>query len=181
MPEAFTARRLGPEQVDQAYPILQSVMPELELADWRAYAGAIIGLPEDQGGIVAIHGQGYIHGLFSYGVRPQLACRKVLIVETIIVVDLVNTAAVAAALLKAVDGIAARLGTEAIHALVPSGQAQTSDYAEWLSGRFRAAGYRAEAAALCKKPIASPAEPNPEGTGTDAISVVTRGALSGAE
>jgi hypothetical protein len=181
MPEAFSARRLGPKQVDQAYPILQSVMPELELADWRAYAGAIIDRPEDEGGIVAIYGQGYIHGLFSYGVRPQLACHKVLIVETIIVLDLVNTAGVATALLKAVDDLAGRLGAEAIHALVPSGRAQTSDYADWLAGQFCAAGYRCEAAALCKKPMASPAEAGPDGTGGDAIAAVTRGVLSGAD
>lgn len=181
MPEAFSARRLGPRQIDQAYPILQSAMPALELDDWRAYASALLDQPEDRGGIVAIQSKGYINGLFSYGVRPQLACHKVLIVETIVVLDLVNNEGVAEALLHAVDDLAGRLGAEAIHALVPSGQSRPTDYADWLSRQFRAVGYRCEAAALCKKPMASPAEPSPDGTDNDALSIVMRGVLSGAE
>ena len=156
-------------------------MPALELDDWRAYAGALLDQEEDQGGIVAIQSKGYINGLFSYGVRPQLACHKVLIVETIVVLDLVNTAGVAGALLQAVDALANRLGAEAIHALVPSGQSRPTGYADWLSGQFQTAGYRCEAAALCKKPMAGPAVPSPDGNGHDSLSIVLRGVLSGAE
>ncbi|MFT8038231.1 hypothetical protein ACMYM1_23500, partial [Salmonella enterica subsp. enterica serovar Enteritidis] len=82
-------------------------------AQWRAFAGALIGRPgpsvAPSGIMTAQNGHGYIHGLFSYTRDQHLHHGPILSVENFIVLDLFDPAAAAATLLRAMDAVAKAL------------------------------------------------------------------------
>jgi len=151
MPDMLTLRHLGPAQVDQAYPIVQSMCPDLDVEAWRLFAKSIGEHAEDQAGIMTVQYQGYIHGLFSYCVEPHLVHQRVLLVDNVMVVDLFNPRAVADALLRAMDELADRLGCRAIHSFLPRNAHRAEGQPHWLVERFCSHGHHLESAALCKR------------------------------
>ncbi len=151
MPDLLTPLQLGPKQIDQAFPIVQSLMPGLSVEDWRYFAARITEYRDDLAGIMTVQSQGYIHGLFSYKAEPHLAHGRVLMVDNFIVLDLFNPAAVAEALLRAMDELALRLDCKATHTMLPDGPHAMADYRHWLLGRFRTQGHQMESVALCKR------------------------------
>lgn len=150
MPELLTPLRLGPKQVDQAFPIVQSLMPRLSIDDWRDFATRLGQEPSDRAGIMTVQSQGYIHGLFSYTVAPHLVHRQVLSVDNIVVVDLFTPGAVAEALLRALDQLAAELNCRIVQSVLPEGSRSGQDYRDWLVSRLYSHGHRAKAVALRK-------------------------------
>jgi hypothetical protein len=151
MPELFTPRHLGPNQIDQAYPIVQSIVPGLKVDDWRMFARRVHDLSADVAGIMTVQSKGYIHGLFSYTVEPHLQHRRVLSVNNVVVVDLFDPGAVAEALLEAMEALALDLDCRAIHTMLPNGPHSPPNYRRWLLNQFRVQGHEVESLALCKR------------------------------
>ena len=151
MPDLFTHKRLGLQQIDQAFPIVQSVMTGLSVDDWRDFARRFAAYPDGDAGIMTVQYQGYIHGLFSYTIEPHLIHDRVLMVDNFIVLDLFNPRAVAIALLEAMDGLCRTLCCGAAHTMLPSGPQMTAEYRRWLLAQFRRHGHEVESLALCKR------------------------------
>jgi len=166
MSDLFSLLPLGPKQIDQAYPIVQSILPDLDVNVWREFAEQVGARPEDQAGIITVQNQGYIHGLFSYAVEPHLIHDRLLLIDNFFVLDLFNPGAVAEALLDAVDKLAARLGCRGIHTALPKPVEEIAEPQDWILHRFRAYGHVIENITLCKEfPKAEPTEPAQPGSG----------------
>ena len=150
MPERFEARLLSANQVDQAFPVVQSAIAGITMEDWRRFAGTIVSAERCASGIMTAQSRNYIHGLFRYEACPSLRHGKQLMVDTFIVLDLFNPSGAAAALLGALDDLADDLGCEAIHTTVPNSLRQASDYRRWLLGHFQECGHHEDSVTLCK-------------------------------
>ncbi|HYD30223.1 MAG TPA: hypothetical protein VEB64_05120 [Azospirillaceae bacterium] len=165
MDDAYFVKPLGRRQIDQAFPVVSACSPGIGVERWRAFAAAVIpaadleaapssphaivmaddspATPAPTGIITAQSDRGYIHGLFSYAVEPDLRHGRVLTADNFVVLDLVDPDAPATVLLKAMEHLARRLGCGAIHASLPEGAAP-------MLNRLHHAGHHPEARRLCK-------------------------------
>jgi hypothetical protein len=172
MASAYVAKPLGPGQIDQAFPVVQTLAPDLKVERWRAFAAAALsppggggagedpardaGVPRPRGILTVQNGRGYIHGLFSYQVEESLRHGRTLAVENFIVLDLFDLAGAAEALLGGMDRTAQGLACTAIHTTLPDDYAKLSDYCSWVLACFREAGHGVETLRLCKRLAPAP-------------------------
>ncbi|MCC7427562.1 MAG: hypothetical protein IT557_11695 [Alphaproteobacteria bacterium] len=155
-PRAYRARALPVSKVAQAYPLVQAAVPGITLERWRSFYESIEHLAQvsakrqgqDAAGVMAIEDtRGYLRGLFSYRVGPDLRHGATLTVADIIILDLFDAESVAEVLLEAIEVLARALGCAGVHALLPM-------EAEALRMRLQREGLRAEALVLCSvKPL----------------------------
>lgn len=158
MDDGFIAKPLGKRQIDQAFPVVRAIHPDLGVERWRAFAAAM--LDQTQGaagprmprrGIMTVQNErGYIHGLFSYATEENLHHGRILAVDNFIVHDLFNLPGAAAALLRAMDGIARGLGCTAIHTNLPQAYSTSVNYCNPVLNCFREEGHALETLRLCK-------------------------------
>src|SRR3990172_1121619 len=107
----YVVRPLAPERVDQAFPVVRVVNRRLGLDDWRAYAQALAAagrLDAPRGVVTAETEDGYIHGLFSYVVVPNLWSERTMFADLFVAVGLRGGADAAHVLLDAMEEIARR-------------------------------------------------------------------------
>ncbi|WP_448203693.1 hypothetical protein [Azospirillum sp. sgz302134] len=164
MDDSFIAKPLGQRQIDQAYPLVRAIAPDLAVEQWRAFAAALIGsvdtpapsadtMPADTKptGIMTVqNARGYLHGLFSYAIEEHLRHGRILAVENFVVLDLFDATGPAEALLHAMDVLARGLGCTAIHTTLPEGLAGRAGSQNSLLSCFRNEGHRMETLRLCK-------------------------------
>lgn len=166
MDDGFIAKPLGRRQIDQAYPLVCALAPGLGVDQWRAFAAAVLdsatlgGSPEGAAGegaapagrgiMTVQNAQGYLHGLFSYTAEPHLLHGRTLCVDNFVVLDLFDVAGVAEALLRAMEGLARRLGCAAIHTTLPDRLAQRGPRRDPIPDCFRTEGHRQETIRFCK-------------------------------
>ena len=150
MPERFETRLLSQEQVDQAFPIVQSAIAGVTMEGWRRFAEAMLSADRCVSGIMTAQSRNYIHGLFSYRGSASLRYGTELVVDNFVVLDLFNPSGAAAALLGAMDDLACDLGCQALHTTVPNSLRQASDYRRWLVGHFQDCGHHEDSVSLCK-------------------------------
>lgn len=157
MPDSFLTKPLDPRRIDQAFPVVQAAFPDVDVDRWRAYATEMIGAPLPRGSnviqlptprqsgiIVAKLGHGYIHGLFSYTVVPNLWHSRALQVDLMVALDLFDPVAAAECLLVEMERLARVLRCDAIHLALPERlQPETR-------GRIQEMGHRIEGVRFCK-------------------------------
>ena len=179
MHDTYVAKPLIRRQIDQAFPVVQTIAPDLDVERWRDFAAAILSVhelefedkstgrkeaaePRPRGIMTVQNERGYIHGLFSYTVEEHLRHGRVLDVENFIVLDLFDMAGAADELLNAMDRLAEDLGCTAIHTNLPDDYSSLPDYCNWLLTCFRESGHEVETLRLCKRMIDldSPAPPD---------------------
>jgi hypothetical protein len=144
MPSFITASRLAASQIEQAYPLARSLMPDLGPAEWARLARKLT-RPEaaaERGILTVRNAAGYICGLCFYAVERDAAGAR-LVADHFVAFDATDRAPFAAALLEAIDHLAARLGCVAIHTCLAASQERALE-------RFRDAGYVPRAVTLCK-------------------------------
>lgn len=156
MHDQFITQPLMGRQVDQAFPIVQSFVPGLDVDRWRSFADRYIGNQDRDSGIMTVQAGGYIHGLFSYSVEGALAHERTLLVDNFLVLDLFNPSGVASALVGAVDTVAHNLRCDAVHTALPLARTvgvteRTAPGRTWLVDRFRALGHEVESVLVCKR------------------------------
>jgi len=143
----FIIEMLPRDQIRAVYPLVREAFPTLDLAAWLRFARQLTG-PRRGGqcGIIAARreNRAFPCGLFCYRVEDDLQLGKVLIADHFMAVDLLEPAAVLAALVEELDLLAKRLGCQAVRSLVHDG-------APDVEGGLYAAGHRPEAAALLLK------------------------------
>lgn len=154
MPRQFIARMLTPDRVDCAYPIVRLAANDLSPDAWRQLSSAFLQRDEKNpalnSGIVTIEDDdGYVHGLCSYSVTPDLRHGPSLLVDNFIAVDIVHTERARLALIDAMVALARRLGCNAVHLTVPV-PGSPHETRQSYSSAVLAAGERVDAIRLCK-------------------------------
>ncbi len=157
----FTTRPLSAARVSQAFPLIQTALPEVTLAAWRDFAAALMSGKIAQGnaqggvregGILAVtDGCDYIAGLCGYRVVPDLVHGRLLDAGPFLAFDLLDRRPVAEALAVAVEALARERGCTAVHTHPPHRNDAPPGPATGLSELFAARGYRIESWDLCKR------------------------------
>ncbi len=158
MDDGFIAKPLGKRQIDQAFPVVHAILPDLGVERWRAFAAAVLDRAQvaddarvPRTGIMTVQNErGYIHGLFSYATEENLHHGRILSVDNFIVHDLFNLSGAAAVLLHAMDGIARGLGCSAIHTNLPPAYSTSANDCNPVLNCFREGGHALETLRLCK-------------------------------
>jgi hypothetical protein len=145
----FIIEVLSREQIRAVYPLVREAVPSLDLASWLRFARQLAG-PRRGGqcGIVAARRETrmFPSGLFCYRVEDDLKLGRVLVADHFVAVDLLDPAAVLAALVEELDRLAKRLGCQAVRSLVHGGAPEVED-------GLQAAGHRPEGASLLLKQL----------------------------
>jgi hypothetical protein len=137
----LTIELLGPDQIRSAYPLIRE-------AGWLRFARQTAAARRSgRAGIVAARraSRPYPCGLFCYRVNQDIEQGKVLIAEHFVAVDLLEPAAVLAALVAELDRLGAGLGCNAVRSIVHGTAAE-------VSGGLTKAGHIA-AGTLLFKPL----------------------------
>ena len=151
MKDRFTTTPLHKGQVDQAFPVVQSILTRIDIETWREFARIYVGTGEGRG-IVTAQADGYIYGLFSYYAENRLEHGKTLVIENFAVLDLLSPKAVAGALVAEMDNLMSQLGCHAIQAVLPNGKWLTPASRRSIVGRFLERGHEIGGITLCKAP-----------------------------
>jgi GNAT superfamily N-acetyltransferase len=117
MKRHFIAKQLAPERADEAFPIARAAVPGLTLERWRVFTGdaVTVGDRASAPGIMVVENErGYIQGLCTYRLQHDMRHGTILAVDDLVVLDLVDNGAVAAALVDALEAWARAVGCSAI-------------------------------------------------------------------
>ncbi len=88
MRQRLSIFRLARDRAPQAYPLVNSIHPDLTLDAWLNYVDALNeGVGMDAGILAAVETQGYMHGLFAYRIEPDLSDGRVLAIENFVAAD----------------------------------------------------------------------------------------------
>jgi hypothetical protein len=157
----LTTRPLSAARVIQAFPLIQTALPEVTLAAWRDFAATLMSTRNAQGnaqgdvqegGILAVTNEhDYIAGLCSYRVVPDLVHGRLLDASSFLAFGLLDRRPVAEALAVAVEALARERGCTAVHTHLPHRNDAPPGPATGLSELFAARGYRIESWDLCKR------------------------------
>ncbi len=157
-------RPLSAERVTQAFPLIQTALPEVTLAAWRDYAAALMSGTHArgdargdarEGGILAVtDGRNYIAGLCSYRVVPDLVHGRLLDTGHFLAFDMLDRRPVAEALAAALEALARERGCSAVHTRLPHSNTAPPGPGDGLSGLLAARGHRIESLGLCKRLVA---------------------------
>lgn len=150
MPDSFVPRPLTAAQIDQAFPVIQTAMPDLNMDKWRSFASQKMVPGVNHSGIMTVQSRGYIHGLFSYTVKTDLRHERILAVDNFLVVDLFNPSGAAKALMRAIEHLAGDQECSSVQASLPANQPSSTDYRCWLLDQMREQGYQIETMLLGK-------------------------------
>jgi len=123
----LTTRPLSAERVIQAFPLIQTALPEVTLAAWRDFAARVV--PD------LVHGRLLDAGLF-------------------LAYDLLDRRPVAEALAAAVEALARQRGCTAVHTHLPQRNDAPTNPDNGLSRVLAARGHRIESLGLCKRLVA---------------------------
>lgn len=123
MASTYYARPVTSHTADMTFPLVQMLQADLTLDRWREFISEFCTAKPDvtpgegyedilwlrpRGVIVVANERGYIHGLFSYQVRDDMADGRVLHVDHVMTVEIVSTAYVLDAMREAIT----RLSTD---------------------------------------------------------------------
>lgn len=143
----FIIEVLSRDQIRAVYPLVREAFPTLDLSGWLRFARQLTGSRRGgQCGIVAARRESRVFpcGLFCYRVEHDLKLGRVLVADHFVAVDLLDPASVLAALVEELDGLAKRLGCQAVRSLVHGGTPDVED-------GLQAAGHEPDGAALLLK------------------------------
>ena len=87
----YSVLDLPPEQFQQAYPLIQVLRTNLTLDQWLEYASGLHHRPDNTGGILSVQcSPKYIHALATFEIQSRHAESRVIQVEHLCVLDLLN-------------------------------------------------------------------------------------------
>lgn len=115
MARQFIVKTLRPEAVDKSFAVARSADFTLTLDQWRDYALGLIRCGMPTSGVFSIENRaGTIQGLCGYRAESSRDCGVIFSVDYLVVLDLIDEAAVVVALLTALEDLARRQGAVAI-------------------------------------------------------------------
>ena len=145
-------KSLEPEHGRQAFPLVQSICPYLNLATWTNFIEGVAAAPgpRNAGIIAAFTARGYIHGLFSYTVIPSLQHGKILGVDNFVAFEFPDRLGVTRELVARMDLLAFDHHCGAVHVDLPDPAIKGSNQANPLLEAFEAHGHNLRRFGLCK-------------------------------
>jgi len=123
------------ETAGQVYPLVRSLVPELELDSWLSFARRHIEGPETAGIVGVRDERGYFHGLFGYQVRHDVLTGPTLDVGLAMAVNLLDRTGAGAVLVRSIEALAVTLGCAATQIRLSVEQRQLR---RWLEGEGHA-------------------------------------------
>ncbi len=153
MQDHYTVRHLSLDEVERAYPLVQSAAGGLSLENWETYAAGRLAsgvvAPRAHSGIVAVeNAEGYLQGLFGYRVDTDLRCGLTLQCENLIALAMIKSDPVIAALVEAMESLARMRGCQALHVTIQQPGAGTTGHGPKV---LKGAGLSAETVGFCKR------------------------------
>lgn len=158
MGRRYEVRPLPLSRLPQVYPLVHAIAPRLGLGEWLAHGRTLCAAGrEREAGLIAAQGaDGYIYGLFSYRILPDIQHGRTFRVENFVALDLVDGAGAAEALIAAIDSLARKMDCVAVHVMVAQQQGTRVALDERRLGPFFHAGYGAEGIGMCKRLLPEP-------------------------
>jgi hypothetical protein len=146
MKGAYTTGHLTADRIPQAYPVAREIAGMLTPEAWSDYAQAVVGTPSETTwprGIVVADLDGYIRGMFTYQVQPDLKPQRILELRNFAALQVIRRKTLADALMDAADELAQRHDCGVVHAHIPAGSA-------WALSYFEDHGHEVETLCLCQ-------------------------------
>jgi len=149
----LTIRRLTPERVGQAFPLIQATVPGVTLDDWYAFAERTVTEGDDppSGILSVVSERGYIAGLCVFRVDYDLVHGPALSATHFLALDLFDREAVAHALADALENLARKHRCLAVHTHVPDWHRKAVQSNDGMAGLLLGRGHRVESVCLCKR------------------------------
>jgi hypothetical protein len=146
MARSFASFTLSPDEVGVVFPLVNAVLPDVELATWQSFARHFTDKPPatQRGAIGLRNAAGYVCGLLIYRTTRDLRYGSVLAVDLFTALDLVNEEAAALTLLEAAEAKARELACSATFIRLDVAQ-------KALLQRFVARGLRPAASLFCQQ------------------------------
>ena len=138
---------LSRDRITQAFPVVREIAGDLTLEAWSDFARTMVaggGEFASPSGIIVAELEGYIRGLFTYHVVPDLRHGRTLVVRDLAVPQVIARESLADALLEEIHQLARSHGCGAIHAYVRPESA-------WAAGYFKDRGLQVEKLVLCQR------------------------------
>ena len=151
MQQQHTIINVDSRRAPQALPLINGLDPSITLDKWLEYVQAVEAEAGTDTGILAAADQrGYLIGLFSYRVEPDLSHGRVLTIDNFVAADINGRDAASDDLLRSINQLAAAKRCDAIHVnLARKGTAFVvnpgTEYA-----RFSRRGLTPDSVRLCK-------------------------------
>lgn len=146
--DCFRLSPLRGDRILQAYPLVCAAGGDISVEEWRAYVRTMLGARAREADCCDIIGicasNGYLRGLFTYRVSPDLHHGRILEVEYFVVESVFSPGDIFAALMAGVEDEARKHGCNAIHA-------KTQPGAERLSEMLKDRDYISETEIWCKR------------------------------
>ena len=145
-------RPLTGERIAQAFPLVQTSLPQVTLDAWRDFAEALVSHRNGAAaGIIAVLGErDYIAGLCSYRIGHDLVHGRLLSAEHFLAFDLLDRRAVAHALAEGIEGLARAHHCTAIHTHLPRMGDADPERGGGLQDVLSTRGHRIESIGMCK-------------------------------
>lgn len=142
--------RLSPlrgDRILQAYPLVCAAGGVISIEDWRAYVKSMLGAKARGADCCDIIGicssNGYLRGLFTYRVAPDLYHGQILEVKYFVVESVYSPREIVTALMAGVEEEALKHGCRAIHVQMHKGT-------DWLSEMLKEQDYSNDTDLWCK-------------------------------
>jgi hypothetical protein len=158
MADPLIPRPLSRDQVAQAFPLVQAILPGTSLARWTDFARRHT-LERGERGIMTVQNQtGYILGLFTHEVQDELSLGRALVANNIMVADFPGREQTLNALIDAMQMLANLRRCAAISAALDSA-AGVAPPGTWVLSRFLEAGFLASGPRQCHKSLTPARDP----------------------
>ena len=146
---------LSSTDVDQAYPLVQAMMPGASIEAWRRFAEARLGDPARHGsGILIVHNeQQCIVGISAFTLSQDLMHGPILFADQFCALDIVGQPSVARALMRAIERLAEQHGCSAI--LTNLRQVEAKGRSGWISDVLYERGHWIAGMQMCKRVTAA--------------------------
>jgi len=152
----LTIKTLESDHAARAFPLIQAHDPRATLDQWQRYVRALADPDtvttgtEPGGAIVATDTLGYIHGLFTYRVAPNLIAGRSLVIEHFVPFEGLTTHGVANILLLEIEPLARRLSCHSVAIDVPARDLPVAEPTHPALPLLGATGHRLDTARLVR-------------------------------
>ncbi|MCC7046010.1 MAG: hypothetical protein IT562_04790 [Alphaproteobacteria bacterium] len=148
------ARLLDRSKIDQAYPLVRSLVPGITLSRWNAFVRPqlIVHSSAWPHGVMTIQNhKGYILGLFSFEVRDDLYESRTLCVDTIVVPNIPGRDLIWFAIADATDQLAKMNDCRAVRAGLNEELGGDAQDRLWVGSSLQRSGYVLEGVRAFKR------------------------------
>lgn len=141
---------LSQTEVDQAFPLMQTICPAADLEAWRRFAGQRLAQGTDSGtGVLIVRNeQGCIVAIAAFQLSQDLIHGPILLADHFGALDIIDQDNVARALEAGLEKIARRHGCTAVHTNVTASGRKGHD--DWLCSVLFERGHHVEGFQMCK-------------------------------